>query len=97
MISWVLYIISTTALGCLFASRRKIFSKWTFTFVMVLFLTPAQISLTDSTIAPALYIFFYNLLFETELSLRPLRPLVLTTPIILFGYILVEVIRRKFF
>lgn len=97
MISWSLYILSINALGFLLAYNKGSFSGWLFIFVMVVFLTPAQISLNDSAIAPALYIFLYNLVFEAELSLRPLRPMVFTIPVSLFGYILVAIIRRRFF
>ena len=97
MISWTLYIAITIVLGFSLAYKSKRFSKLLFILIMVLFLTPAQISPNNEEIAPSIYAFLFNLLFEAELSLRPLRPLVLVLPISLLGYILVAMIRRKFF
>jgi len=59
--------------------------------------TPAQIGITNTEYAPSLFTFLFNLILEQNLSLRPLRPLVITIPASIVIVIMTGTIKRKFF
>lgn len=98
MIFWSIYIFSSFIIS--FFVSKSLPSKvriGSLVIVFILLVTPATIESQENTLAPALFIFFYDVLFEKFISFRSLRPLLLTIP--LSGIILLTFIfiKRKFF
>ena len=94
---WFIYIFSVLSIFYLITfSREYKFSTLHFILLIVL-LTPAQLDAVNSIYSPALFSFFFNLILERNLSLRLLRPLLLTIPISLLGFYLYFVIKKRFF
>tara|TARA_Y100000741_G_C18213505_1_gene542722 strand:+ start:222 stop:512 length:291 start_codon:yes stop_codon:yes gene_type:complete len=94
---WFIYIFSVLSFFYFITFHKKYkFSTPHFIFLIVL-LTPAQLDAVSSVYSPALFSFFFNLTLERNLSLRLLRPLLLTIPISLLGYYLYFVIKKRFF
>jgi len=93
---WIIYFLSSLALSHLIGS---IFFKHyleIFCLCLILFITPTQIDLSDFEVAPAMFTFLFNIIFEKEFSLRPLRPILLTiSPAILF-LLLYNLIKKRF-
>tara|TARA_Y100000385_G_C12744127_1_gene488075 strand:+ start:345 stop:626 length:282 start_codon:yes stop_codon:yes gene_type:complete len=65
--------------------------------LLTIFLTPAQIIVSESDYAPSLLTFFFDLIFQQEFSLRVLRPLMLSLPFCFFLLFLYRIVKRKFF
>jgi len=97
MFFWLIYS-GSTALVCYFLSKS--FSKdkafLVFFFLIVLFLTPNSIEPNSNTLAPCVFIFFYDLLLEQRLSFRSLRPLVISLPLSIIFLWLNSKFRRRF-
>lgn len=60
-------------------------------------ITPSQVDLSVSEIAPAIYVFFFDIVFEQKYSFRPLRTLAISLPITLTFLLIYVTIKRRFF
>ena len=59
--------------------------------------TPAAIEVREGILSPAIFRFFYDILFEIGLSFSTLRPLLLSLPMSLLVTFLVIQLKRRFF
>lgn len=94
---WFLYTLSAFFFSYLIALKLDKFYYLIFTIVFITFITPSQVEIGSQTIAPSVFIFFYNILFEQNLSVRALRPLALSIPLSLIFFLLVRFIKKRFF
>ena len=60
-------------------------------------ITPSQIDLSVSEIAPAIFVFLFDVVFEQNYSFRPLRTLAISLPITLTFLLIYRTIKRRFF
>jgi len=98
MLFWIIYLVSSIVIAfyssSFFPERIKPYS---YTIILILFLTPAYIDSSSDKLAPALSIFFYDLIFQNFFSLRSLRPLVISLPLGLIGLLVFRNIKKIFF
>tara|TARA_B100001750_G_scaffold204420_1_gene180791 strand:+ start:481 stop:777 length:297 start_codon:yes stop_codon:yes gene_type:complete len=98
MLFWIIYLVSSLVIAfyssSFFLERIKPYS---FIIILILLLTPAYIDSSSDKLAPALAIFFYDLIFQNFLSLRSLRPLVISLPLALIGLLVFRNIKKIFF
>jgi hypothetical protein len=94
---WVIYGFSSAALSLIVAMKSTKNSSKIFVIFLVIFLTPAQIEVSGSSYAPSLLTFFFNIIFQQDFSIRPLRPLFLTLPFCLASLFLFSKIKKRFF
>ena len=94
---WFLYLIAAIFLSYLIGSifKRKRFLIPLTCFII--FLTPAQIEAGSGEYAPAIFTFLFDIFLERDISLRPLRPLILSLPISLSLLWLFSSIKRRLF
>ena len=93
---WFIYIVALVFLSHI-STRNIKNNSLLLTLVVLVFLTPAQIEASNSEIAPSLFIFIFNILFQQDFSIRPLRPLLISIPSFLIFLILFSYFKRKFF
>jgi hypothetical protein len=94
---WMIYIVSSAFVSIKLAKiREKYFIEGSVIFLTI-FLTPAQIIVSEPDYAPSLLTFFFNLIFQQEFSLRVLRPLMLSLTLSFFSLFIYRVVKRKFF
>ena len=95
--TWLFYILCSIlfshAIGLLSRNRYL----YVFTIAFVFFNTPAQIDLSGDSLSPSFFTFMYNVLFERDISLRVLRPLIITLPIALIFVVIFEFFKKRFF
>ena len=77
--------------------KKLINRKFIAVIVCVFFLTPTQIQVGSNYFAPAIFIFFFNLIFEQDYSLRVLRPLLLSFTFTLLSFWVFRLFKRRFF
>ena len=96
--SFLLYLLTSFGVSFLFGSFFSEEKKQFIIFlILIILLTPAQLSLGSTEYAPSIFAFMFNLILEQDYSLRVLRPLILSIPICLFlGFIILS-IRKRFF
>jgi len=94
---WIIYILASLFLNYLLVKNVKKRRIELYLLLSVILLTPATIDISSSSLAPAISVFFYDLILELNFSLRPLRPLALSLPITFLFIILAGVVKRKFF
>jgi len=94
---WVIYIITSVFVSMKLARIRKKYFIESSIIFLTIFLTPAQIIVSEPDYAPSLLTFFFNLVFQQEFSLRALRPLMLSLTFCFFSLLLYRVVKRKFF
>ena len=97
MIYWSIYICFAIFLSHLFGLIAKQNYLTVFFFFLIIFITPAQIDLDKTSIAPAIFTFLFNLTLEQDLSLRAIRPLMITMPVYFALVVITKFIRKKFF
>ena len=94
---WLIYLLSSLLVCFVIASVSKKYFLEIFFLSLFLFITPAQIDISNTEYAPSLFTFFFNLSLEQNISLRPLRPLVITIPASILVIFLLRMLKRKFF
>ncbi len=97
MIYWSIYISFAILLSHLLGLIAKQNYLTVFFLFLIIFTTPAQVDLDITSIAPAIFTFLFNLTLEQDLSLRVLRPLVITVPVYFALVVITKFIRKKFF
>lgn len=94
---WFLYLIFTLlASHIIAAGYRQLYSS-IFIFILVLFITPSHIELSGNNFAPSIFTFFFNILLERDISLRVLRPLVITLPLAFLLKFILSFTKKKLF
>ena len=94
---WLIYIFSSLLISSIIATTNKRYYEEIFFLSFMIFITPAQIEISSTHYAPSLFTFFFNLLFEKNMSFRPLRSLVISIPLSLVVIFVFRFFRRKFF
>ncbi len=94
---WTIYIFSSLLICSVIATINKKYFTEILVLSFVIFTTPAQIDISNLDYAPSLFTFLFNLLLEQNLSLRPLRPLVITIPTSIVALFIARMFKRKFF
>ncbi len=94
---WIIYSIFNLILSWMLSGFFKKNRYYIFIFLVIFFTTPAQISTQESNLAPSLFTFIFNSLFEKDFSFITLRPLMLSMPSSLFLLFLFSRFRRRFF
>ena len=94
---WLIYIGGSVVVAHMISQHTEKYYLHIFFLISTLLLTPSQISISDPNLAPSIYTFLFNFIFERNFSLRPLRPLVLTLPLSILLSFAVFQIKKKFF
>ena len=94
---WIIYISASIFVSLLLAKMSIKYNREFFIVLIAVFLTPAQIIVSEMEYAPALFVYVFNILFQQELSTRVLRPLLLSIPLILISFSLYSSIKKRFF
>ena len=94
---WMIYIACSVFVSFKLARISKEYFVEIVVILLTIFLTPAQIIVSESDYAPSLLTFFFDLIFQQEFSLRVLRPLMLSLPFCFFLLFLYRIVKRKFF
>lgn len=94
---WTIYIFSSLLICSVIATINKNYYVETLVISFVFFITPAQIDILNLDYAPSLLTFLFNVILEQNLSLRPLRPLVISIPASILFIFVVRIFKRKFF
>ncbi len=94
---WLIYITSSILASFLLARLSRKHYLESFTFFLVIFLTPAQIEASRLDYAPSVFTFIFNVIFQLDFSTRVLRPLFLSLSLYLVLLFLYQVIKRRFF
>jgi len=98
MFSWTAYCLSTLFIAYLISKYfPKKFKTAVVFFVLILLITPANIEVGSSQMAPCLTIFLYDLVFQQVLSFRSLRPLAITLPLGILSFFVITAIKKRFF
>lgn len=94
---WFIFVLCSLILSHILAVRVNGYYISIFFILLTLLLTPAQIDLAEPNLAPSIFLFFFNVLLESEFSLRPLRPLIISMPLCCFLLLLVKFIKNRLF
>ena len=94
---WTIYIFSSLLVCSVIATINKKYYREIVILSFVIFTTPAQIDISNLDYAPSLFTFLFNLILEQNLSLRPLRPLVISIPASIVVIFLARMFKRRFF
>ena len=85
---WMIYIATSVFVSLKLARISKKYFIETSVIFFTIFLTPAQIAVSEPDYAPSLLTFFFNLIFQQEFSFRVLRPLMLSLTLCIFSLFL---------
>ena len=94
---WFIYIVSSCFVSHLIAGIAKRKYLEIFLILTVILITPAQIEVSSPNYAPSIFIFFYNLVFQEDISVRVLRPLFLSLPLTLIVLFVYLATKKRFF
>lgn len=94
---WSFYIIFSIIFVFLFKSIFKVKFTFPLLIILIILITPAQVETGSQNYAPSIFTFFFNLVFERDYSLRPLRPIAITLPASIAIYWTVIMLKRRFF
>ena len=94
---WFIYLCCSLLVCLIIASFNKKYYTEIFFLSFLILITPAQIEIANNEYAPSLFTFFFNLSLEQNMSLRPLRPLVITIPASIVLIFIFKIFKRKFF
>ena len=97
MLYWILYTLSVITLSIIVVNLSKKLKKTLFSFLLVIFLTPARIQAGSHELGPAIFIFIYDLVLENKLSTLSLRPLALSLFFLIFFGVILFIFRKKFY
>ena len=92
-----MYIGCSVVVAHMVSQHLEKYYLYIFFLVSTLLLTPSQISISDPNLAPSVYTYLFNFIFERNFSLRPLRPLILTLPLSILLSFAVLQIKKRFF
>lgn len=68
-----------------------------FIILIFVFITPSQIETSGYDLAPSVFTFIFNVVLESDYSLRVLRPLALTVPFSILVVFLMSLIKKRLF
>ena len=94
---WSIYIVASILISLVLSRLSKNHSSEVFIFFLTVLITPTQMDTLPPEYAPSVFTFIFNMVFEQNFSTKALRPILLTTPLILFFIFLRMFIKRKFF
>ena len=98
MFFWLIYLLVclyiSYILSNLFGNK---FRLPLFLFFTVVLMTPATVDAGSNHLAPSIFIFFYDLIFEQNFSFRSLRPILLSVPSSYLVLVIILYIRKKLF
>tara|TARA_X000000368_G_C22912512_1_gene659278 strand:+ start:581 stop:871 length:291 start_codon:yes stop_codon:yes gene_type:complete len=94
---WLIYIIVAIFFSFVVSSYNKKYPASVFITLLILLLTPSLVAVDSDHYSPAIPAFFFNLIFEQDYSLRVLRPILFSLPVIIFCLWLLTRIRKKLF
>ena len=92
---WTIYLFSSILISLVIATMNKRYYFELFFLSLIIFMTPTITGISNSDYAPALFTFFFNLLLEETMSLRPLRPLVISIPVCMVPIFVIRTFKRK--
>ena len=94
---WSLYILATLFIA-FFISYFFENNRWiVFVVVTLLLITPAKTDINSGKLSPSIFTFFYDLILEGKFSTITLRPLVISSIVLITYFIVFFFIKRKFF
>jgi len=98
MLIWAIYSFSILFISLYLSqiSSKKIRS-YLFILILLLLITPSRIDSGVETLAPALFIFLFDILFEKNFSAFSLRPLSISLPLGLLFVFLIKIAKRNIF
>tara|TARA_B100000475_G_C14989883_1_gene311809 strand:+ start:170 stop:460 length:291 start_codon:yes stop_codon:yes gene_type:complete len=96
-VQWLFYILLSTCFILLFKSIFKVKLIFPLFIIFIILITPAQIESGSQNYAPSVFTFFFNLLFERDYSLKPLRPIAISLPACTVIYWSFTLVKRRFF
>ena len=97
LLTFLIYFLSVLVISfliSLFFRNRRWFVF--FLFLMV-FITPSKVDSTSEQWGPSVFVFFYDLIFETTFSTLSLRPLVLSLSTFFVSYFIFSKVKKRFF
>ena len=94
---WFIYLFSSLLICSIIATINKKYYSEIFFLSFLIFITPAQIEISNTDYAPSLFTFFFNVSLEQNMSLRPLRPLIIAIPAGIVTVFIFRIFKRKFF
>ena len=94
---WLIYFIVAVCFSYLISSYSAKYSISVFITLLILLLTPSLVDIDSNHFSPAIPTFFFNLIFDQSYSLRVLRPILFSIPIIILCLWLLNKIRKKLF
>ena len=98
MFFWFIYLITSLYISSMLSKAlTKKYNLYIVGLIFFFLVTPATIEVREEILSPAIFVFFYDILFEIGLSFSTLRPLLFSLPISLLITFLVIKIKRKFF
>jgi len=98
MFFWFIYLITSLFISSVLSKvLTKKYNPYIFVLIFFFLVTPAAIEVREGILSPAIFRFFYDILFEIGLSFSTLRPLLLSLPMSLLVTFLVIQLKRRFF
>ena len=98
MLFWVIYVLSVFFISFYLSKNiSKNLRLYFFVFTFTLLITPSGINAGQNELAPALFVFLFDIVLEKNFSTFSLRTLALSLPITLFFVFLISILKRKFF
>lgn len=94
---WIIYIFASIFVSLLTAKISNKYNIEFFIILLVAFLTPAQITVSELEFAPALFVFIFNIFFQQDFSIRVLKPLLLSLPLSIIFLLLYSPVKKRFF
>ena len=94
---WIAYIILTLIACHLIAMNWKDNYSYIMAILLFLMLTPTQIQTGSPGLAPSVFTFLFNVIFERDFSMRVLRPLVISLPLSVLFLFTFSILKNKFF
>ena len=95
--SWLVYSVFAVTMSFFIAKLKKRYFFEIFFFLIIFFLTPSQIEAFKSDYAPSLYAFIFNTIFQQDLSIRVLKPLLLSLLLYAALLLIYLAFKKKFF
>ena len=93
---WFIYISTSLFLSHLVSIQWKKYYFFLFSILFIFLVTPTQVDLSETHIAPAIFVFLYDVIFEQNYSFRALRPLALSMPLILISVFVALNVKKRF-
>ena len=94
---WFLYLFFTLNL-CFLVSRIYAGQTRNYIFLsfLTIFLTPWFLEPGESTLSPAIVIFFYDILLEGNISFRPIKPILVALTFITILFLSLNFLKKRF-